>query len=102
MKIEDLEKNTRRYLINSSITLYGVASPLILGQAHVIFTAIKSATYRSPNLRRKGLLGVGSTAIPMAGRTPNHSSSNTPLAVIRTQILFRLKVSHCCNYELDF
>jgi hypothetical protein len=37
----------------------------------------------------------------MAGRTPIFSSSNTP-AVIRTRILFRLKVSHCCNYELDF
>jgi hypothetical protein len=95
-------KYSRRYFINSSIALYGVASPLILGQAHVIFAAIKSATFRSPNLRRKGLLGFGSTAIPMAGRTPNLSSSNTPVVIIRTQILLRLKVSHCFNYELDF
>jgi hypothetical protein len=29
-------------------------------------------------LRRKGMLGFGSTAIPMAGHTPTFSSSNTP------------------------
>jgi hypothetical protein len=29
-------------------------------------------------LRRKGLLGFRSTTIPMAGRTPTFSSSNTP------------------------
>jgi hypothetical protein len=42
MKDEDLEKYTRRHFINSSFALYGAASPLILGQAHVIFAAIKS------------------------------------------------------------
>jgi hypothetical protein len=85
-------KYTRRYFINSSI-----ASPLILDQAHVIFAAIKLATFRSLNLRRKGKLGFGSNAIPMAGYTPNPSSSNTPYSGH-----FRLKVSHYCNYELDF
>jgi hypothetical protein len=38
----------------------------------------------------------------MAGRTPTFSSSNTPVAFIRMRIFLRLKVSHCCNYELDF
>jgi hypothetical protein len=70
-------KYTRRYFINLSIDLYGAASSLILGQAHVIFAAIKSATLRSPNLMRKGMLGFCSTTIPMAGRIPNLSSSNT-------------------------
>jgi hypothetical protein len=78
MKNEDLEKMYKKKLHNSSMALYGVAPPIILGQAHVIFAAIKSATFRGPNLRRKGLFGFGSTAIPMAGHTPNLSSSNIP------------------------
>jgi hypothetical protein len=75
-------KYTRRYFINLSIALYGAGSLLILGQAHTIFAAIKSTIFRSPNLMRKGLLGFGSTAIPMARRTPNLSSSNTLLAIM--------------------
>jgi hypothetical protein len=59
-------KYTRRYFINSSIALYGAASPLIFGQAYVIFTAIKSATIRGPNLMIKGQLGFGLTTIPLA------------------------------------
>jgi hypothetical protein len=38
----------------------------------------------------------------MAGRTPIFSSSNTTVGIIRTRILLKWKVSHCCNYELDF
>jgi hypothetical protein len=86
-------KYTKSYFINSSIDKYGAASLLFLGQAHVIFAANKTATFRSLNLRRKGLLGFCSTTIPMAGRTPTFSSSNTPIAVIRTRILFILKLS---------
>jgi hypothetical protein len=56
-------------------------SPLFLGQAHVIFAAINTTTFMSPYLRRKCLLGLGSTTIPMAGRTPTLSSSNTTIAV---------------------
>jgi hypothetical protein len=50
-------KYTKRYFINLSIDTYGAASPLFLGQAHVIFIANKTTTFKSPNLRRKGLLG---------------------------------------------
>jgi hypothetical protein len=46
-------KYTKIYFINSSIDKYGAASPLFLGQAHVIFAANKIATFRSPDLRRK-------------------------------------------------
>jgi hypothetical protein len=74
-------KYTKIDFIISSIERYGAASPLFFGQVHVIFAAIKSATFRSPNLRRKCLLGFGSTAIPMAGRTPIFSSLNAPIAV---------------------
>jgi hypothetical protein len=47
-------------------------------QAHVIFGAIKTSSFRSPYLRIKGLLGLGLTTIPMVGRSPTFSSSNTP------------------------
>jgi hypothetical protein len=47
-------KYTKSYFINSSIDKYGAVSLLFLGHAHVIFAANKIATFRSPNLRRKG------------------------------------------------
>jgi hypothetical protein len=37
-------KYTKSYFINSSINKYGAASPLFLGQAHVVFAANKIAT----------------------------------------------------------
>jgi hypothetical protein len=46
-------KYKKSYFINSSIDKYGAASFLFLGQAHVIFAANKTATFRSPNLRKK-------------------------------------------------
>ena len=70
MKMKTWTNYTKNYFRNSSIDTYGAASLSFLGQAHVIFAANKTATFRSPNLRRKGLLGIRSTTIPMAGRTP--------------------------------
>ncbi len=78
MKDEDLDEIYKELLHNSSIDKYGAASLLFLGQAHVIFAANKTATFRSPNLRRKGLLGLRSTTLPKAGRIPTFSYSNTP------------------------
>jgi hypothetical protein len=46
-------KYTKRYFINSSIDKYGAASPLFLGQAHVIFAANKITTFRNPNFEEK-------------------------------------------------
>jgi hypothetical protein len=67
-------KYTKSYFVNLSIDKYGAASPLVLGQAHVIFVANKTTTFRSPNLRRKGLLGFRSTTIPMVGRSFSNTS----------------------------
>jgi hypothetical protein len=57
-------KYTRIYFINSYIERYGAASPIFLGQAHVIFAAIKTTTLRSPNLRKKGMLGLDCPPYP--------------------------------------
>jgi hypothetical protein len=93
---------TRSYFINSSIDKYDAASPLFLGKAHVIFAVNKIATFRSPNLRRNGLLGFPSTPYPWLVAPLPFPHQVPPVAIIRTWILLRFKVSHCCNYELDF
>ena len=86
------------HFIISSIACYGAASPLVLGQAHVIFAGIKSANFQSPYWRGKGLLGFGSATICMAGRNSTFSSFKYPHSRhVQTRILIRLKVSHCCN-----